>query len=240
MNGRPFGSWGRYSGITLGIEQALSEAVSFDHHFITFDSGFHTHLGQHIKNGLSSVTFLIGKTADSCKAACALAECCKYRYYREEVRAVRSIYAECLERGSLYCDVSSVSIQLRKTCSCIHQDVHYREVGLKGCRIQSFELDLSEDRSCNQEGCSRAPVTFKVYVGSLVFLTAFDLEHHFSAEGPVSSGLYEVLTAKHIVADLYAELLEDFEGNECIWDTLWFMYYERAVAVRERQGHEQT
>ena len=161
--------------------------MAFDDHLVTFHCYFDTHLCKHIDDRLCSVALLVGETAYAGDAACALTERCKDRDDREEVRTVRSVHCKCLERCSLDCDVSSVAVKLRKACTCVHEDIHDREVSLERCRIKSLNLKFSEDCCSNEEvGCC-APVAFEIDVSCLVLLTALHLEDHLCAERPVTA-----------------------------------------------------
>ena len=214
--------------------------MALDDHFIAFDRCLDSHLIQHFQNSLGPVAFLVGEAADSGETACALTEGGKDRYDREEVRAIRCVNAERLERSTLDSDVSPVSVELRKACSGIHEYIHDGKVGLEGSGVKSLKLSLSEDRTGNKEIRRSAPVAFKIYVRSLVPLPALDLEDHLCAERPVAVRSKEIWPSKHIVSDPDAEFLEDFEGYEHIWNALRLMHYERAVLFSERQGHEKA
>ena len=52
--------------------------MSLNHHLITLDTCLHTHLGEHLKNRLCSVTLLVCQAANASQTACTLAEGSKY------------------------------------------------------------------------------------------------------------------------------------------------------------------
>ena len=168
-------------------QQTLRQAVSFNHKFITFNRGLDTHLGKHLYNSLCPVAFLVGKTSYACNPASSLTECCQNGNYREEIRTVGCIHRECLERRALNRNRTFIAIELRETCTSIHQYIHNRKISLERSRIQTFHLYLSEDGSRHEEVGSSTPVPFKINVGSLESLSALYLEHNLGTKGPVAS-----------------------------------------------------
>ena len=153
--------------------------MSLDDHYVSIDRRLDSHLGQHPDDRLRSVALLVGEASHTGKTACALTECSEDRNDREEVRTVGCIYAESLQRSTLDSDVSPVSVKLRKAGSRVHEYVHDREVCLKGSRVKSLNLKLSEDRAGHKEVGSSAPVSLKIDICSSIFLTALHLEDHF-------------------------------------------------------------
>ena len=120
-----------------------------------------------------------------------MAEGCEDGDDREQVRAVVEIGVEGAQRGLLGGDEAAVTLRgigllsvsrfivvavfhvgrffvlrlilnLRKAGSGFHQDVHYRDVGLKGGRVQTGQPHIPEKRSGHQEVGGGAPVAFDV------------------------------------------------------------------------------
>ena len=108
-----------------------------------------------------------------------MAEGGEYGDDREQVRAVVEIGVEGAQRGFLGGDEAAVAlrgdgffrrlvfrlwlfVELRKAGSGLHQDVHYRDVGLKGGRVQTGQPHIPEKRSGHQEVGGGAPVAFDV------------------------------------------------------------------------------
>ena len=93
-------------------EQTLGQTMTLYDHFITFYRSLYPHRGQHLQNSFRPVALLVGQTSHTGQTARALAECRKNRNDREEVRTIRGINIESLERSALYGDVSLITVKL--------------------------------------------------------------------------------------------------------------------------------
>ena len=160
--------------------------MTLNNEIITVNLRIHTHCCKHFENSLSSVAFLICETAYTIDSALALAESGQKGYDREKIRTIRRIDIECLQWCPLSSDISLLAVKLRKACTCIHKDIHNREICLKGGCIKSLQLYPTEKCTGHEEVCCRTPIAFKVDICCLIFLSTLYFEDHLCAERPIS------------------------------------------------------
>ena len=205
--------------------------MPLNHKLITLNASRHTHLSEHIHNRLRPIALLIRQTAHTCNAARTLTERSQHRNDREKIRTIRRIHSKSLKRSTLNCDIAPIALKLRKTRTRIHEDIHDRKIRLKRSSIQALHLKFAEESTCHKEIRSRTPITLKVDICSLIFLTTLHLEHNLSTERPITARLYEIPTAEHIITHLDTELLQHLNGNEHIWNTLRLTHNQRSVLL---------
>ena len=187
---------------------------------------------------------------------------------REQVRAVVEVCVEGAQWGFLGGDEAAVALRgiglrsvrrfivvavfpvggfftlrsvldLREAGSGLHQNVHNRDVGLKGGRVKTDQFHIAEQGTGHKEIGGGAPVALDVESSRGIFLPALYLECDAGAEAPVLR-LKKILAALHLAADLDAEAAKHVRRDEHIRDALGVVNMQGRVFRKERQGHQQT
>ena len=130
-------------------------------------------------------------------------------------------------------------LQLGHTGPGVHQNIQNADIRLKRAGIQPFYLHSAEDGTGDEERCGTGPVRLDGEIRRLVTLSAFDLERHAAAAGPVL-GFQEVFVSFHFAADLDTEAFQYIDGNEQVRDAAGFGDIEDGFIPAEGQGGKEA